>query len=68
MRATMSIWFFAGVMLLAYGLVIFTEGVWELSHPLPNPPALAYLHAPIWWGALLAIAGAAYTLKFWPRR
>jgi hypothetical protein len=68
MRATMSIWFFAGVMLLAYGLVIFTEGVWELSHPLLNPPALAYLHAPIWWGALLAIAGAGYTFKFWPRR
>jgi hypothetical protein len=68
MRATMSIWFFAGVMLLAYGLVIFAEGVWELAHPLPNPPALAYLHAPIWWGGLLAIAGAAYTLRFWPRR
>ena len=68
MRATMSIWFFAGVMLLAYGLVIFTAGVWELSHPLANPPALVSLHAPIWWGALLAIAGAGYTLKFWPRR
>jgi hypothetical protein len=68
MRATMSIWFFAGVMLLAYGLVIFATGIWELNHPLPNPPALAYLHAPIWWGALLTTAGAAYTLKFWPRR
>jgi hypothetical protein len=68
MRARMSIWFFAGVMLLAYGLVIFAVGVWELSHPLPDPPALANLHAPIWWGGLLAIAGAGYTLKFWPRR
>jgi hypothetical protein len=68
MRATMSIWFFAGVMLLAYGLVIFATGIWELNHPLSNPPALAYLHAPIWWGALLTTAGAAYTLKFWPRR
>jgi sulfite exporter TauE/SafE len=68
MRARMSIWFFAGVMLLAYGLVILAAGIWELSHPLPNPPALAHLHAPIWWGAMLAIAGAGYTLKFWPRR
>ena len=67
MRATMSIWFFAGIMLLAYGLVILTAGMWELSHPLANPPALANLHAPIWWGALLTIAGAGYTLKFWPR-
>ena len=65
---TMSIWFFAGVMLLAYGVVIFVAGVWEISHPLANPPALAYLHAPVWWGALLAIAGVAYTVKFWPKR
>ncbi len=40
MRATMSIWFFAGIMLLAYGIVILAAGLWELSHPLAHPPAL----------------------------
>ena len=68
MRATMSIWFFAGIMLLAYGIVILAAGLWELSHPLAHPPALYQLHAPIWWGALLAVAGTFYTIKFWPRR
>lgn len=68
MRGTMSIWFFAGVMLLAYGVVIFSAGVWELSHPLPYPPVLARLHAPIWWGGLLIVAGVAYSVKFRPRR
>lgn len=68
MRATMSIWFFAGVMLLAYGVVIFAAGLWELGHPLPNPPQLAELHAPIWWGALLTIAGVVYVFRFRPRR
>jgi hypothetical protein len=68
MRATMSIWFFAGVMLLAYGIVIVAAGVWEIGHPLANPPALANLHAPIWWGGLMTISGAFYTFKFWPRR
>jgi hypothetical protein len=68
MRATMSIWFFAGVMLLAYGVVIFSAGVWEISHPLPYPPVLAGLHAPVWWGALLIVAGAGYVVKFRPRR
>ena len=68
MRATMSIWFFAGIMLLAYGVVILSAGVWELSHPLVNPPMLSRLHAPIWWGALLALSGGGYTVKFWPRR
>lgn len=68
MRATMSIWFFAGVMLLAYGTIILAAGLWELSHPLVNPPALAQWHAPVWWGAILALAGGGYTAKFWPRR
>jgi hypothetical protein len=67
MRATISIWFFAGIMLLAYGIVILAAGLWEISHPLAHPPALAQLHAPIWWGALLAISGGIYTVKFWPR-
>ena len=68
MRATMSIWFFAGLMLLAYGIVILAAGLWELGHPLPHPPTLSQLHAPIWWGALLAVSGAVYTVNFWPRR
>jgi hypothetical protein len=68
MRASMSIWFFAGIMLLAYGVVILAAGLWELGHPLAHPPALAQLHAPIWWGALLAISGTFYTVKFWPSK
>jgi hypothetical protein len=67
-RETMSIWFFCGVMLLAYGLIICVTGVWELSHPVIPPPELANLHAPIWWGGLLAIAGLAYTIRFFPRK
>jgi hypothetical protein len=67
MRESMSIWFFAGILLLAYGVVIFTTGIWELSHPLPNPPVLSNLHAPIWWGAMLIVAGLGYTIGFRPR-
>lgn len=68
MRKTMSIWYFAGVMLLAYGALILGAGLWELNHPLATPPQLAELHAPIWWGALLAVAGAVYVVRFRPRR
>jgi hypothetical protein len=67
-RETMSIWFFCGVMLLAYGLIICATGVYELSRPSPHPAVLSALHAPIWWGGLLAAAGLFYTLKFFPRR
>lgn len=68
MRATLSIWFFAGLMLLAYGVVILAVGLWELGHPLAHPPVLNQLHASIWWGALLTISGAFYTIRFRPRR
>jgi len=68
MRAEISIWFFGGVLFLIYGAIIFIEGLWELNHPLANPPALNNLHAPIWWGAMMGIAGLAYTVKFWPKK
>ena len=68
MRHTMTIWFFAGILFLAYGLIILGAGVWELSHPLPYPPVLNHLHPAIWWGAILYIAGLGYTIRFWPRK
>jgi hypothetical protein len=60
------VWFFVGVLLLAYGLIIFVSGLTEWS----NPPSvtLAELHAPVWWGAVLITLGAIYTLKFRPGR
>lgn len=68
MRESMSIWFFAGLLFLAYGIVICATGVWELWHPLPHPPVLSNLHAPIWWGAMMGVAGLAYTIHFWPHK
>jgi hypothetical protein len=68
MRETMSIWFFCGVMFLIYGIIITGQGIWELSHPLANPPVLYSLHAPIWWGALMGVAGLIYCIRHWPRR
>jgi hypothetical protein len=68
MREALSIWFFAGVLFFIYGLIITATGIWELSHPLLHPPVLNSLHAPIWWGGLMFVAGLAYTIRFWPRR
>lgn len=60
----LSIWFFIGMLLLAYGILILGAGVWELSNPPEHPVILADLHAGIWWGALLVVLGAVYTLRF----
>ena len=59
------VWFFVGVMLLAYGLLILISGLSEWSNP-PNT-MLANLHAPVWWGGLLTIIGAAYAISFRPK-
>jgi len=67
MRGHIQIWFFSGILLLAYGVLITATGIWELSHPLVNPPVLNSLHAPIWWGGMMAAAGLFYTLRFRPR-
>ncbi|HEX3438228.1 MAG TPA: hypothetical protein VHT24_15775 [Pseudacidobacterium sp.] len=67
MRETISIWFFAGVLFLIYGVIITAAGVWALIHPPLHPPVLSHLHPAIWWGALMAIAGLVYTIRFRPR-
>jgi hypothetical protein len=67
MRGHIQIWFFSGLLLLAYGVLISATGIWELSHPLANPPVLNSLHAPIWWGGMMAVAGLIYILRFRPR-
>ncbi|HUB20594.1 MAG TPA: hypothetical protein VL990_18280 [Acidobacteriaceae bacterium] len=67
MKGHTSIWYFSGILLLVYGLLILATGIWELSHPLANPPVLSDLHAPIWWGGIMALGGFFYTVKFRPR-
>jgi hypothetical protein len=58
------VWFFVGVLLLVYGVMIFFSGVVEWSHP-PNT-VLAELHAPVWWGGLLIVLGGTYCAIFRP--
>ena len=63
-----SIWFFIGVLLSLYGVIITATGLYELVSPPANPPVLANLHASIWWGAVLLIIGLTYFIRFFPRK
>jgi hypothetical protein len=67
------IWFFIGLLLSVYGILILGSGVYELV----SPPAaviqagierniMANLHAAIWWGALLLVLGLVYVVNFRP--
>jgi hypothetical protein len=67
-QRSVSIWFFIGLSLLVNGVLIFGAGLYELTHPPDNPVVLFGVHAPIWWGGLLAVLGAIYCYYFSPAR
>jgi hypothetical protein len=72
-RHFISIWFFIGLQLGIYGLLILGSGIYEFISP-PAPAlhegiernVMANLHAAIWWGALLLALGLVYALNFRP--
>jgi hypothetical protein len=68
-----SIWFFIGLLLTVYGVLILGSGVFELSSgPAAGAQAgvesnvMANLHAAIWWGGLLLASGLTYVIAFRP--
>jgi hypothetical protein len=63
---TISIWFFIGLLILIYGVLILGAGISELSSP--SSVVMAELHVGIWWGALLIVIGALYVYFFRPGR
>jgi hypothetical protein len=65
-RRLLPVWFFVGLLLTIYGVLILASGLAEFAHPAAT--VLANLHAPVWWGALMAAVGAAYCAVFRPRR
>jgi hypothetical protein len=66
------IWFFIGVLLLAYGSMIFGYGIYEwvdvayYGGQYPAGVQLTTLHTPVWWGGVLALLGLFYVVKFRP--
>ena len=67
-KGMISIWFFIGVLLFLYGVIILGASVYGAVNPPANPVVLDNLHAGIYWGALLLLLGGFYTLKFRPRQ
>jgi hypothetical protein len=63
-----SIWFFIGVLLTAYGSLVLAYGIYELIVGQTANVILANLHAPVWWGGLLLALGLFYGLRFRPSR
>ena len=67
-HGSLSIWFFIGVSLAVNGAVIFATGIYELVSPPATQVVLYNLHANIWWGGVLLLLGAFFSLHFSPAR
>lgn len=61
----LPVWFFIGVLLFIYGVIIFVTALSEWSHP----PAvvLSQYHPGVWGGIILLLIGGFYTVQFRPR-
>jgi hypothetical protein len=60
------VWFFVGVILLIYGVIILGEGIYEIDSPPPT--VLSNLHPALWWGVLLIILGGVQLFVHMPKK
>jgi hypothetical protein len=67
-KKMISIWFFIGLILTVYGLLILGAGIYDLIYPAKLHVVLAKLHAGVWWGAILVALGVLYIVKFKPKK
>jgi FtsH-binding integral membrane protein len=63
----LSIWFFIGLQLSIFGLLISGAGIYGYFYPPEQPTVLSELHPGIWWGAIMFVLGLFYTVKFRPK-
>jgi len=63
------IWFFIGVLLSIYGVMIVGYGLyeWTTGHYAADVQ-MTSLHTPVWWGGLLTALGLFYVIRFRPGR
>lgn len=64
---TISVWFFIGVLVLIYGVLILGYGLYGMNTPTPGV-VMGDLHVDIWWGVLLVLIGGFYTYAYLPSR
>lgn len=58
------VWFFIGVLLTIYGVIILVTSIADFSRP--TTVVLANYHPGIFGGILLVLIGTFYTAWFWP--
>jgi len=62
----LPVWFFIGVLLSLYGVIILITSIADWSKP--SAAILSQYHPGLFGGILLLAIGGFYTLRFRPRR
>lgn len=65
-RRMLSVWFFIGVLLSAYGIIILVTAIAEFSRP--STAVLSQYHPGLFGGILLILIGGFYAVWFRPRK
>jgi hypothetical protein len=63
-----SIWFFIGCLLTAYGVLILGAGIQGFWIPPAGEARMPWLHLQVWWGIALLALGLVYVIRFRPAR
>lgn len=64
----LSIWFFVGLMLTIYGIIILIANIPAFISAESPHIVLEELHAGLWWSILLILLGALFLFLHWPGR
>ena len=67
-KKPIAIWFFIGLLLTLYGVLILGSGLYDLLVGVRRDTVLANLHIGVWWGALLIAIGLIYVYSFLPSK
>jgi hypothetical protein len=62
----LPVWFFIGILLTIYGVIILVTALVDFSQP--TAVVLAKYHAGLFGGVILLLIGSFYTFWFWPPR
>ena len=64
-RKMKSIWYLVGLMLSSMGILVLGSGIYYLANPRDTHTVLSGLHASIWWGAIMVVAGLIFLITHW---
>ena len=65
-KHVIPIWFFIGILLTIYGVLILGAGLWDVIYGIKRDVFMAEMHAAVWWGILLLAIGGFYCIRFRP--